>query len=518
MDHYDVLPYESNPFRETHPQFLAALGRLLKVPAADPKACRVLELGCAGGGNLIPMAWQLPGSEFVGIDLEERQIRDGQALVEELGLANIRLSQGDILELGEELGRFDYIVAHGVYSWIPAPVREATMSLCRRLLQPNGIAYISFNTRPGWRVRGMLREILLYHVRGVEDPVARLNKAGEMIELLCATLADQPQPLSKHLALEANYLRTAHPSYVYHEYLEAFNEPVLISEFLDQAQRHGLRFLGEAQLYTMFASSLGPQVEAFLDRFEDQPIHEQYLDMLTQRTFRQTLLCHGEVTPEYDIDLSLLDQFACYANLQPPEKLDLRRPHAQAFLTVTGTGIAVSEPLAKALVQILSQVYPDAIALPELLEAARQAVGLAHGKKSAPEEETSAWRGEVFNLYANGLLGLNVEPVVHRTDLGARPALNPLAKAQVRRGSRNLTTVWHETLNTDVFSLHLARYLDGTRDRQALIDQLLADVADGSLSLPELARGSQQRRQSIAANVDRMLALFARNGVLAPGS
>lgn len=516
MHHYDVLPYESNPFRETHPQFLAALGRLFGLPVADPARCRVLELGCAGGGNLIPMAWRLPHSEFVGIDLEEKQIQEGQALVAELNLGNIRLAQGDILQLGEELGRFDYIIAHGVYSWIPEPVREALMALCRRLLQPHGIAYISYNTRPGWHVRGMLREMLLYHVRGVDDPVARLNKAGDMIELLGATLAGQSRPLAKHLALEVSYLKTAHPSYLYHEYLETNNEPLLVSEFLAQAQRHGLRFLCESQLYTMFASSLGPQVEQFLDQFADQASHEQYLDFLTQRAFRQTLLCHGETTPDYNIDLERLDQFACYANLQPPEKLDLRHDRPQPFHTAAGSAVEVAHPLCKAMLKILFEVFPDAVALDELLPAARELMQAAHGKKPVPAE-TQAWRSEWFNLFANSLLNLCLEPVALRTGIDVRPRLNALARAQVRRDSRNLTTVWHETLNTDAFSLRLALHLDGTRDRQALLDQLLQDVAEGSLSLPGLPAGVQQRKQTLAVNLDRMMTLFARNGILEEG-
>lgn len=513
MHHYDVLPYESNPFRETHPQCLAALGRLFGVPVAGPAQCRVLELGCASGGNLIPMAWHLPQSEFVGVDLEEAQIQDGQALVRELGLGNIRLTQGDILQLDEELGRFDYIIAHGVYSWVPAPVREALMALCRRLLQPQGIAYISFNTRPGWHVRGMLREMLMYHVRDVPDPVARLNKAYELIELLSATLPRQTRPLAKYLALEVSYLKKAHPSYVYHEYLETYNEPVLVSEFLAQVERHGLRYMCESELNTMFASSLGAQVEQFLDQFTDQATHEQYLDMLTQRTFRQTLLCHGETTPNYNIDLERLDQFACYASLMPPEKLDLRHDRAQTFHTASGHMVEVAEPICKAMLKILYEVFPDAVALMELLPTAREMVQAAHGKKLFTE--TEAWRSELFNLIANCLVNLSLEPAALRNGIDAKPRLNTLARAQVRRGLFNLTTVRHETIHTDAFSLRLAQLLDGSRDRQALIEQLLQDVADGALSVPDLPLGVQQRRQNLAANLDRMLALFARSGILA---
>ena len=86
--------------------------------------CRVLEIGCASGGNLIPMAVTLPNSYFVGIDFAERQIADGQQVVAALGLTNVRLLAEDVLQITADFGQFDYIIAHGIYSWVPPEVRE----------------------------------------------------------------------------------------------------------------------------------------------------------------------------------------------------------------------------------------------------------------------------------------------------------------------------------------------------------------------------------------------------------
>jgi len=66
---YDEVPYESQSFPQSHPNRLATLGRLFGLSPAPVAQCRVLELGCASGGNLIPMAYHLPESEFVGLDL-----------------------------------------------------------------------------------------------------------------------------------------------------------------------------------------------------------------------------------------------------------------------------------------------------------------------------------------------------------------------------------------------------------------------------------------------------------------
>src|ERR1051325_5599002 len=92
---YDVIPYQSDPFPQTHPNVLATLAALFGMETTPIEKCRVLEIACAGGGNLIPMATELPGSEFVGIDLSARQIKAAKDTASEVGLKNIRFEKKD---------------------------------------------------------------------------------------------------------------------------------------------------------------------------------------------------------------------------------------------------------------------------------------------------------------------------------------------------------------------------------------------------------------------------------------
>jgi len=121
---YDRVPYLSYLFRQTHPDRLATIATLFGLRPAPPDCCHVLELGCASGGNLIPMAEQLPQSKFLGIDSSIRQVRDGQSLIDELRLTNIELRCEDILGIEIDRGRFDYIISCGVFSWVPENVQE----------------------------------------------------------------------------------------------------------------------------------------------------------------------------------------------------------------------------------------------------------------------------------------------------------------------------------------------------------------------------------------------------------
>ena len=160
---YDALPYQSLPFPQAHPDRLAGIATLLGLKPPAVETARVLELGAAAGGHLIPMAEQLPRGSFLGVDLSARQVADGQETIRALGLTNVELRPADLTGVDESFGTFDYILAHGVYSWVPEAVRDHLLRACRRNLAPNGVAYVSYNTLPGWSMRGMIRQMMAFH-------------------------------------------------------------------------------------------------------------------------------------------------------------------------------------------------------------------------------------------------------------------------------------------------------------------------------------------------------------------
>jgi SAM-dependent methyltransferase len=508
LESYDQVPYESFALPETHPDALAALGRLLGVPAAEPERCRVLELGAAAGGNLIPMAWALPESEFVGVELGARQARRGQAMIERLGLANVRLLHQDILEVDDAQAPFDYILVHGVYSWVPEPVRERILHLCGRLLAPHGIAYLSYNVLPGWHQRAMLREMLLHHSRDARSPAERLAQARELLGLLDSGLAGDPRPAAEALRAEVRYLRTARPSYLFHEYLEETNAPESFSDVMVRASRHGLRYLADTELHSMFASTLSPAAQAVLARFETQVEQEQYMDFLTLRPFRRTLLVHQTIEPGLEIDLDRLADFRLYADLHPLESPDLTRPCAQTYASPAGGRFEVEQPLTKALLARLAQLYPNAVELSALFAQA--------GAERSPAEREDGLT-EVFNLYASGALGLTLRTAGWPDHPSERPCGTALARAQAEVGEGHAASARHRAIELDPLAAALLARLDGRRDRAALTAELAALVESEpglAAALESQAAAGQTRAQVIAANLERLLVLFARNGLL----
>src|SRR5690349_5278176 len=147
---YDETPYVSIAFPETHPDKLCAMARLFGLEAPDPARARVLELGCGDGTNLLPMAQHAPDARFLGIDLSARHVASGQAAIIACGLSNAEIRQQDVLDFGASEGKFDYIIAHGIFSWVPDHVRSQLLAIFRDNLSENGVAFVSYNAFPGW--------------------------------------------------------------------------------------------------------------------------------------------------------------------------------------------------------------------------------------------------------------------------------------------------------------------------------------------------------------------------------
>src|SRR3954451_17011966 len=181
---YDIVYYPGHSFPETHPIRLATMGNFYGMESAPVNCCRLLELGCGVGDNLIPMAQLYPQSSFVGIDSSAHAIESGQTNVTMLGLRNIDLVHRDIMDFRQDDQTFDYIIAHGVYSWVPPAVREQMMRIYGKYLAPNGVAYVSYNAHPGSHLRDMVRDMMLFHVRDVKDPKKRIEQARSIAKFI----------------------------------------------------------------------------------------------------------------------------------------------------------------------------------------------------------------------------------------------------------------------------------------------------------------------------------------------
>jgi hypothetical protein len=417
------------------------------------------------------MAWYLPGSRFVGLDLSAAQVEAGRALVSRLGLDNLDIRQGDVAELDLGPDGFDYIVAHGLYSWVPAPVRSALLDRVRRHLAPGGVAYLSFNALPGWRMRGMLREMLGYRLRAVDGHLQRLEAARDYLALLATGLAGLEALSARYLRQELSALERAPDSYLYHEYLATVNEPVLFTDFVAAAQAAGLRYLCHAILGDQFPALVGEGAEAACADVSDPVARQQLLDFLCNRNFHQVLLVRDDAGPWPGPDFERFADLGLHADLAPPRKLDLRRAKAQPFHGLSGTAYEVSHPLTKAALVELHRVYPRALDFAALERHAGQAVMAAGGGRLADQGDHLF--GELFQLFALGAVGATPSPGSPAVAPGEQPLATGLAQAEAALG--RLVDSRHASLALEPEVAGLVSRLDGRSTRE----ELAAGLAPG---------------------------------------
>jgi hypothetical protein len=288
QDPYDAVAYPSFPYPDTHPDRLAAMAILHGLSPVPVERCRVLEIACNEGANLIPMAYAIPGSEFVGFDLARLPVERGQERIRELGLKNAWIFAGDLLDAGKELGQFDYIIAHGLYAWVPAAVRERLMAVCGELLTANGVAFVSYNALPGGHLRRMTRDMMLYGVKDIEDPQQRVPVALGFLHLVVEA---RPEGDAYRLLIEEQLkkMEKLGPEVTYHDEMTDAYHPVHFFEFVEHARKHGLQYLSEAVLPPPTDPCYRSEVRQALKNAAGDDIlkQEQMLDFLRARMYRR---------------------------------------------------------------------------------------------------------------------------------------------------------------------------------------------------------------------------------------
>ncbi|HFC8519228.1 TPA: methyltransferase regulatory domain-containing protein [Neisseria lactamica] len=318
---YDDLMYESGAFPQTAINNLEARARLMGLQPAPSANAKVLELGCSMGGNIITQALYYPDAEFVGIDLSGRQVAQGNAIIEKMGLENVRLEEKDILTIDESFGKFDYIIVHGIWSWVPDAVKDKIFSICRNNLTEHGIAYISYNVYPGWKRQEQLREIMYFAGRDVlEEPLeARTRKGLDALKAL-AEILENDKGLGGGGKLPAIQKILNHNFYyIAHEYMEAFNDPIYVNGFIEWANRHRLAYIGDTDLHVSFVSWMAEHTRERILALAggDYIAKEFYSDILSDRQFRRSLLCREEVGDTVRRDESVAVEVIESLNFRP---------------------------------------------------------------------------------------------------------------------------------------------------------------------------------------------------------
>ncbi len=525
MSSYNTIPYESLPIPYTYLPHLAGLGRLYGLNTADPEHCRVLDIGCAEGNNIIPMAWHLPNSEFVGIDLSEVQIKTGLKLIDSLSLTNIQLYYDDISKLKtshyeSRYKKFDYIILHGVFSWVSPELQKVILDTVQSLLNPNGLIYISYNTYPGWHAQMVLRDAMMLHCGGGKSPEQTIKKIPNTLHYFKRFFKAADNEFSHYNTKRLSALEQHSDSYLYHEFLETHNNPLYVTDFIQKANNSGLQYLSDALLAFDNTLILGHQRNALLNEINEANSVKnhrfkklQYMDFMINQRFRRSLLCHddedirNEFAPEHMVGLSYRGNLS-HKNRKKSAQLNNEVPckFYQDLQQDKKTYIKISHPVSKAAIQILADTYPSSIDYMDLLQQACQRVadhgGLSFVKKIEPFYQ------EFYLLLINDWVSSDLIPLTATPIDWNKPITISALSWQYAKQARFLPTFLQKAIDVDDFELQALELMTKGILKQDLLKAMT------TLNTNKKHFWSLNKNKQTAKQLNLFLEVLQRNNLL----
>lgn len=498
-DHYARLPYQGRAHRTAHVDRMASVAALFGIPAAPIGHARILELGCADGTNLLNMAAYLPGSEFVGLDAFDGHIAAGREAIQALGLQNIALHCRDIRTPHPDLGQFDYIVAHGVYSWVDAETRSALLARIRDRLRPEGLALVSYNTEPGWSLYRPIRKLMRWHTRDMTRAADEVAQSRAIIRLVRDAMPGAEMPRARFLDAVLAELDAASDDYIYHEYLEPENHPVWFHEFAQHADQSGLQYVGESTFQAMLADNFPEATQKTLHTVGTTLLDfEQYRDFLCERRFRSSILAHRDRTISRTVSLQPLLDMAISMPFRPPQEdgEDLTLAHR----THPDLTVRVTQPMHRIAVTLLSTRYPEAIPFADIA---------AHCSDALQQPADAPFQTELAMLFMKLFRKNAAELYTIPPPVTATVAERPVAPSLVRwmaQQERIICSPRHEMFRLNPLETAITVLLDGTRDRDALAAAVAPMLT--TENAPELAALSpmQLAEQIVSQTLTRLAA------------
>ncbi|NLR72748.1 methyltransferase domain-containing protein [Novosphingobium sp. ERN07] len=432
---YDRVAYPTTVFAQTNPERLAVLAHLAGLNPVPVQEARILEIGGGNCVNLIAMAAMWPGCDAHGFDLSETAIARGQEIVDASGLTNVTLAVEDICEAHHRYpaGAFDYVIAHGVYAWVPDHVREATMRLAAHVLSDRGVAFISYNAMPGGHVRMIMREMLLDAIGVIDDPDERIAAVRDFLEDY-ARARDGDEPLATTLRQQAGNMLQRPDAVLFHDELGPCFNPQRLLDVAAAAHANGLTFLTDA--------GRNRQLDGFLADGADMPDDPEGTVLLAAsrddyaalRYFRQSLFV--KQVPDRRIDATRI------ADLWLSTKI--RRQDDGTFVLGDDVITINDDGLADALTRAAA-AYPQRVPI------------------SAMTGDPKLLR-VILQLYTEWYVTLHPGPAPFPVVPAERPCSGALVRGMLDLGETTLCTLDHGVIKIEQPELRaLLMAADGTR-------------------------------------------------------
>lgn len=438
---YDMVAYPTAIFPQTHPDRLGAIAQLHDLTAAAAGTARVLEVACGDAMNLLAMAVAAPEAEFTGFDLAPSVIARGQSLAAAAGLRNIQLEVRDLVEAARGLeGAFDYVIAHGLYAWVPEPVREALFSLIGRVLAPNGLAFVSYNTLPGGYFRMAVRDLMRHYIPPDADPTTALRMAREVLRQFAEPQPDDGPDMAAYRN-QAERTQNQPDGLLFHDELGGQYHPQLHSAVCAHAERAGLIFLADAGRRRFYDGFLPEGVAPEADLNVQIVRLAQQRDLLELRYFRHSLFVRAELEPRRTFEPGAVEGLWASARYA-------RDGHG--WRGEEGSEFVVNDTALEAALERLAEARPSRLPVAELRLDADRLRSLLH----------------LFDLR---YVQLHTTPAPFATSPPQRPQLSTLTRALIEEGRDMICTMDHSRVQIEDPALRaFLAGLDGSRDAEGM--------------------------------------------------
>ncbi|PQZ60342.1 hypothetical protein CQ050_26615 [Achromobacter sp. MYb9] len=479
------------------PGHLRATAHLYGLTSVPLDEARVLLLGCRAGANAFPFAAAYPRAKILGIDPDSTQIEVARQHAEILGLANAEFIAADYAAVTPELGEFDYIIAHDVFSLLDRDQAAEILRICRLNLAFEGIAYVNYDTYPGARAAEAVRDAMMLYSHGAETVEDQRDAARTALTLFTNGISpDNPMAAAFNQAAEQSKADLDAGLF------GVTRQPYYFVEFSEQAAAYAMVCAGDAQPQIEMADTYGGNValaHGLLGLGKPRALRQQNLDFSAGRQHRRSLLVHQErqeqLLPQAEasrlMELRWAGRFRRCA-------FALRDAANIYFETFPGHVFSTEDRVIQHIADALGAAWPESVSATRLVELVQDASITPEGKTAL-----EATQAALLYLLHQGLGRYALDPVfydcVADNVIGVAPPLLATLAAREHGSSIPLFNLWHEAvvLVDDDHSLltHLSLQLP--------LDQLRAPPAE--------AEGTLKTADDIfqaSANVEP-----ARNGV-----
>ncbi len=523
---YDDLPYDNKPDLRTHISAIAGVAKVFELKTVAVSEARVLEIGCAWGANLIPMAESFPKSEFVGVDLSKKQVEMAEATLKNMPkkLKNIKIKNKSFTDLtAKKDGKFDYIIAHGIYSWISKEKQDALIKKCAELLSDKGVIHISYNTLPGWNMVKTVRDLLKFHTKDTETFKGKGEDIGRILEFVSQNTSGDSS-YGKFFADEWEQIKDKKLSYILHDYLEVENNPCYFSEFMSKAESNGLSYLGDISLPSMFLGNFSETVKNSLSEVKDIVKQEQYMDYLSNRRFRGTLLfknskkrvAHRNIKFESIKDMYFVTK-SCFVEHAKP--MDFKKGKEFEFASISNSEMTfkVKSGLAAA---VLASIVSNALSpanKEKIIESALLLLKPSKAKQKETKENLEKIVSEVLLIWVmKGIIDLHSFDFPCAKEISSKPKISGISMAQIKLGVNYTTTCLHRTIELKPIEKIILSFCDGKNTVEDINNEIFKLVKSKALSIEsdDEVKTEKQQKEKVANFVKGTLSMAIMNRLL----